>query len=669
MKELSTRLKIGAALIATIGGTALAAGGCELIASVDRSLIPGSGGGSVVTGGGGVGGMPMEPKCTTENAQTKCGKDTQCQKFTCESAMCKTTNVAKGAACTDGGVVCDGMGKCVPVHCTDMVLNVDETDLDCGGKDCGGCANEKKCIVNNDCTNGFCQAASSGTGGSGGGAAGGAGGGMPMAGGVCKACASSANCNTDKYCDGSSGDPLTFKCIADKMKGAACADVTGATGNSQCPGDTCVDGVCCDTKCDGACDACSMALGAMADGTCKAAGFVAADSKGKQKPGSCDDAKGGCGGKCSCDTVGACKLKLGEAQADKTKCASGQSADGVCCDAACAGACDACTTALGATTTGTCVAGGVKATDSKGKPKVGFCDDSKGGCGGKCTCDTAGACKLQLGEVQPDKTKCASGQSADAVCCDTACAGLCDACTTALGATTTGTCKTGGAAGKARPGVCDDNNGGCGGKCICDATPACKRKQGETCAAPNQCATGNCPGADGKCCDTTCITACSGCSTANGADFDGTCKAMAVKGKDDPTACDDFSFGPPAQSVKASCDAGGSCKGKLGAVCTPGMGANHCLSTNCPAPEAVCCNMACNGACQKCSAAGACGLVGMANGEVNPGKCANNNIGGCGAGINCTCSAGNLCKRATGQADGGAAANCVKGTSTGGICD
>ena len=62
MSQLSYRLKVGAALVATVGAMTLAAGGCELIASVDRSLIPGTGGSSATGGGGkGTGGGGMAP--------------------------------------------------------------------------------------------------------------------------------------------------------------------------------------------------------------------------------------------------------------------------------------------------------------------------------------------------------------------------------------------------------------------------------------------------------------------------------------------------------------------------------------------------------------------------------------------------------------------------------
>lgn len=54
------------------------------------------------------------------------------------------------------------------------------------------------------------------------------------------------------------------------------ADATGCGSPTECASEFCVSGVCCDTKCDGVCDACSAAAkGSGVDGTC---GPVAAGS-------------------------------------------------------------------------------------------------------------------------------------------------------------------------------------------------------------------------------------------------------------------------------------------------------------------------------------------------------------------------------------------------------
>ena len=49
------------------------------------------------------------------------------------------------------------MNQCVPPGCTDMTLNGLETDVDCGGIECSGCADTLDCLVDDDCLNDFCH--------------------------------------------------------------------------------------------------------------------------------------------------------------------------------------------------------------------------------------------------------------------------------------------------------------------------------------------------------------------------------------------------------------------------------------------------------------------------------------------------------------------------------
>jgi hypothetical protein len=421
-------MKVGAGLFVATAAMVVAASGCELIAQVDRSKIVegtgGTGGSTTTTGGGGV-----APMCTTLNVADKCGKDSTCRKFTCPSGSCVTTDAMKGTTCTEEmGEECDGMGKCVKKHCNNDKLDADESDKDCGGKDCAGCANTKKCNKNDDCDSGYCQAGMMGTGGAGGGTAMGGMGGMMAMGGTCQPCGVDANCNGDKWCN-----TTTKKCEADQAPGMG----KTCTADTQCKDNKdCVDGFCCDGPCSAACSACSKAKGATDEGKCAAAAVKSADDAG-----SCDDTKGMCDGnkKCTCDALGACKVKNGEAMADadKAKCASGKVADvvagnGICCNSDCAGACETCKKSLGADTDGTCKTAGVKSADDDN------CNDTKGMCDGakKCKCNAAGACKVKLGEAAPpDKTKCVSGETADGVCCNSACTDGCSKCDA------TGTCK------------------------------------------------------------------------------------------------------------------------------------------------------------------------------------------------------------------------------------
>jgi hypothetical protein len=86
--------------------------------------------------------------------------------------------------------------------------------------------------------------------------------------------------------------------------------------------------------------------------------------------------------------------------ADQGKtCLSGHCADGVCCDKACTGTCQACTVARTGVATGTC-APALAGTDPHDD-----CDtDDPSSCGNDGACDGTGACRQY-----PDGTVCAAG--------------------------------------------------------------------------------------------------------------------------------------------------------------------------------------------------------------------------------------------------------------------
>lgn len=70
-------------------------------------------------------------------------------------------------------------------------------------------------------------------------------------------CESAADCVQGSYCVGGA-------CLARLPIGLVCDSA------SECESGFCVDGVCCDTACDGACVACSAAAGGTLDGVCRA---------------------------------------------------------------------------------------------------------------------------------------------------------------------------------------------------------------------------------------------------------------------------------------------------------------------------------------------------------------------------------------------------------------
>ena len=66
----------------------------------------------------------------------------------CASDVCSLDQT-----CAGGGAC----GTCVAPTCVDGKKNGLETDLDCGGGTCGGCATGKGCVANNDCNSGVCS--------------------------------------------------------------------------------------------------------------------------------------------------------------------------------------------------------------------------------------------------------------------------------------------------------------------------------------------------------------------------------------------------------------------------------------------------------------------------------------------------------------------------------
>jgi hypothetical protein len=226
------------------------------------------------------------------------------------------------------------------------------------------------------------------------------------------------------------------------------------TTNAQCGSGFCVDGVCCDTACDGTCLSCAM-TGKV--GTCS----PVLDAQ--------DDT---CGGESTCDARGQCHSELGKACSAAGDCASGNCVDGVCCASSACGTCQSCA-----------VPGSVGAC----APVAKFTDDPDSDCAGANTCNGHGACQLKNGSACQGASACVSQQCADGVCCDESCTGTCYGCNQPG---SEGTCKP-------IDGAQDHSAAtACEGATICTTasgtTPACKIKDGEACTSNDQCLGGSC---------------------------------------------------------------------------------------------------------------------------------------------------------------------------------
>ncbi len=78
----------------------------------------------------------------------------------CVAAKCGDKFVQAGTEeCDDGNMVntdaCTNM--CKSATCTDKLKNGTESDIDCGGDACDGCANGKACVDGDDCGSGLCK--------------------------------------------------------------------------------------------------------------------------------------------------------------------------------------------------------------------------------------------------------------------------------------------------------------------------------------------------------------------------------------------------------------------------------------------------------------------------------------------------------------------------------
>ncbi|MBM4357418.1 MAG: hypothetical protein FJ096_04835 [Deltaproteobacteria bacterium] len=250
----------------------------------------GARGTSAATGAGGAGGQGggTAPECTNDDDCNK--NDTDCANGVCNTdGTCGVELVSKGTACGQGKQ-CDDLGNCVEGGCVDAQKGATETDVDCGGVCPKKCMNGKGCDAAADCSSGVCDTSSANANGSA---------------GSCKACATDPECPSGQFCQLALGG----KCVPKSANGGLCDAANG------CASGFCVDNVCCNTACSGACQACSSAVDpVITSGTC---GVVAAGMKSK------GDACGiyfcnGNGGACptACAKDGDCSK---DAHCDKTK--------------------------------------------------------------------------------------------------------------------------------------------------------------------------------------------------------------------------------------------------------------------------------------------------------------------------------------------------------------
>jgi len=218
---------------------------------------------------------------------------------------------------------------------------------------------------------------------------------------------------------------------------------------------------------------------------------------------------------------------------------------------------------------------------------------------------------------------------------------------TAGGATAGGATAGGATAGGATAGGATAGGATAGGATAGGATAGgAVLPNGSACTIGPQCSSTFC--VDGYCCASACGGLCQACSNNRTGAGNGTCAPVTVNTD-------------PDSECTTQCNGAGACEAPNGTACTA---ASQCQSGFCV--DGFCCNVACTGTCQACSAAkstganGACSPVDM-NTDPDTECAGSTTCNGAGA---CWGPVGNSCNNA-GQCQGGF---CVDGFCCSGAC-
>lgn len=395
--------------------------------------------------------------CDGNGSCVQCNNDGQC---TSDDGVCEEDKCLANSCMIVFDPVTDPgpsnvLGDCLTLYCDgngeeNALPTVDDGDLPVDGNECtqdictNGTPSNPPVPAGDPCSTGVCNGDASAP--------------------ACVECASNADCAMGQICD-----TVTWTC--DNGQGQGCVSP------SDCFSGFCVDGVCCDGACAATCFACDLP-GSV--GSCSAVPFnVDVDN---------ECAAG------ACDGMGACKLSDGQVCGAGGDCLSDECVDGVCCDGPCSGTCEACN-----------ISGSVGACAF-----VPFGIDLDNECAAGA-CDGAGQCKLDLGQGCGVPSQCLSNFCADGLCCDSACSGVCEACS---------------AAGVCTPfanGTDPDNECNMPAADVCNGASACRCVDGQINGAETDtdCGGGTC----GTCMNGQSCTIASDCMS--GVCSGGTCQAPA----------------------------------------------------------------------------------------------------------------------------------------------
>jgi hypothetical protein len=525
--------------------------------------------------------------CVSCLKDSQCGVPTDCHQYKCDQGTCADVFTLANIPVSPAGQtpgdclvqVCDGAGGVKP--------NPDDNDLPNDGNDCtiDGCAagtkvfspvnagsvclNNRVCDGSGNCLGGACQGAADCPAGA------------YCVDGVCcnSMCDTTcAACSLALKGTGLSGDcgvsaPGTDGGDMDCPGPKVCNGTLGASAckllisefcltGTDCLSGNCVDGVCCNSACGGVCKACNL----------------------PGNPGICSNIPNGqdpaneCAGSVSCNGTGACGnlLGLGQACSLNGECQSGNCVDGVCCNSACSGTCQACN----------------NPGNLGGCSNIPLGQDPANECAGSLVCNGNGGCASPNGTTCAQPSDCLSGNCVDGVCCNSSCSGVCKACNLAG---SVGTCSN-------LPNGQDPANE-CSGARVCNGSGSCTGGPlGAACGSGMECGSGNC--VDGVCCNNTCSGTCYACNLAGSL---GTCSLIPQGQPDNSPVC----------SGANACDGSGFCKKNDGQSCAFSF---ECVHSHCV--DGFCCNTACNGLCQACNVTGLAGTCSsVPNGQDPSNEC------------------------------------------------
>lgn len=523
--------------------------------------------------------------CSGNFCSGGCTIDSQCQPGNyCDAGTC-TPTLATGKQCTTSNSCTSG--NCIDGYCCNTACGNGSTT------DCQSC--------NQSGSQGTCRPLPSNT--------------------TCRA--ANGVCDVAEVCNGSATScPADgFRSASTSCRNASCSNGTATqaancTGSSpSCPGVTtnqCTPYLCSGTACGTSCSSdANCVTGNFCNGTaCQPKRSNGASCSGANQctSGFCVDGvccNSACTGQCqACDSpnAGTCSAVTGAPHGTRAACAS----DGTLCG----GSCNGTLTTSCAYPGGTTECRGWDCSMSNQATLQAFCNGAGAcpavqtqqcdpflcgptGCFGPCTSDiecldgkycSAGMCvdKLSNGTTCAAGNQCSSGHCIDGVCCDGTCNGQCEACDV-TGKEGTCSAVTGDPHG-ARP-ACNTDGSQCGGTCNGATRFTCEY-----------------PGSGVRCRDASCAadvaTVAAFCSGA------GTCPPEVRQN------CAPFQCG--ASQCAGDCSIDADCN--LGQVCVAGVcrdpalngkacaSGKECISGQCV--DGFCCNSACNGQCEACDVGG-----------------------------------------------------------------